>query len=63
MITHPLPKHYSFSTPSEESRAQQKEQTPFLRTYLVVQWLRLCIPNAGDLGSVPGQELDLTCHS
>ena len=22
---------------------------------LVVQWLRLCIPNAGSLGSIPGQ--------
>ena len=21
---------------------------------LVVQWLRLCVPNAGDLGSIPG---------
>ena len=25
------------------------------RTSLVVQWLRLCIPNGGDLGSIPGQ--------
>ena len=24
-------------------------------TYLVVQWLRLCTPNAGGLGSIPGQ--------
>ena len=24
-------------------------------TSLVVQWLRLCAPNAGDLGSIPGQ--------
>ncbi|TEA25801.1 hypothetical protein DBR06_SOUSAS1210090, partial [Sousa chinensis] len=22
---------------------------------MVVQWLRLCTPNAGDLGSIPGQ--------
>ena len=22
---------------------------------LVVQWLRLCAPNSGDLGSIPGQ--------
>ncbi|TEA37700.1 hypothetical protein DBR06_SOUSAS9210016, partial [Sousa chinensis] len=22
---------------------------------LVVQWLRLCAPNAGDPGSIPGQ--------
>ena len=25
----------------------------------VVQWLRLCTPNAGFLGSIPGGELDL----
>ena len=24
-------------------------------TSLVVQWLKLCAPNAGDLGSIPGQ--------
>ena len=24
-------------------------------TSLVVQWLRLCAPNAGGLGSIPGQ--------
>ena len=24
-------------------------------TSLVVQWLRLCAPNAGDLGLIPGQ--------
>ena len=24
-------------------------------TSLLVQWLRLCAPNAGDLGSIPGQ--------
>ena len=26
------------------------------RTSLVVQWLRLYAPNAGDLGLIPGQE-------
>ena len=26
-----------------------------LETSLVVQWLRLHAPNAGDLGSIPGQ--------
>ena len=26
-----------------------------LGTSLVVQWLRLCAPNAGGLGSIPGQ--------
>ena len=26
-----------------------------LGTFLVVQWLRLCAPNAGDLGLIPDQ--------
>ena len=29
-------------------------------TSLVVQWLRLCPPNAGGLGSIPGQ--GTRCH-
>ena len=33
--------------------AQQKAGT--IWTSLVVQWLRLCIPNAGGLGLIPGQ--------
>ena len=32
-------------------------------TLLVVQWLRLQVPNAGGPGSIPGRELDLTCHN
>ena len=28
---------------------------PNLRTSLVVQWLRICTPNAGGLGSIPGR--------
>ena len=27
-----------------------------LGTSLVVQWLRICVPNAGGLGSIPGEE-------
>ena len=36
-----------------------------LETSLVVQWVRLHAPNAGGLGSIPGQvrELDPTCHN
>ena len=30
-------------------------KNPFIRTSLVVQCLRLCAPNAGDAGSIPGQ--------
>ena len=33
------------------------------RTSLVVQWPRLCAPNAGALGSIPGRELDPTYHN
>ena len=36
----------------------QKSETG---TSLVVQWLRLCAPNAGGLGSVPVRELDPVC--
>ena len=32
-------------------------------TSLVVQWLRLHIPKAGDLGLIPGQELDFTRYN
>ena len=32
---------------------QQKRQSG---ASLVVQWLRLCVPNSGDLGLIPGQE-------
>ena len=27
------------------------------RDFLVVQWLRLCAPNAGGMGAIRGQEL------
>ena len=34
------------------------------RTFLVVQWLRLHIPNTGGPGLMPGQEeLGPTCHN
>ena len=32
-------------------------------TSLVAQWLRLCAPNAGDLGSIPGQGTRLHLHA
>ena len=38
-----------------ESRNGGKSKSPRNGTSLVVQWLRLCIPNAGGLGSIPGQ--------
>ena len=34
-----------------------------LSIFLVVQWLRFRAPNAGSLGSIPGQETGFTCHS
>ena len=38
---------------------------PWTGTPLVVQWVRLLAPNAGGLGSIPGQGtvIDSTCHS
>ena len=32
-------------------------------TSLVVQWLRLCAPNAGDLGSIMVRELEPACSN
>ena len=37
----------------EEAKDAEKH---CIGTSLVVQWLRLCAPNAGDSGSIPGQE-------
>ena len=34
-----------------------------LGTSLVVQWVRLCSPNAGALGSILVSELDPACHN
>ena len=28
---------------------------------LVVQWLDLCVPNAGGTGSIPGQKTKIPC--
>ena len=36
-------------------RDDQKKQGTLGKTSLVAQWLRLCAPNAGGLGSIPGQ--------
>ena len=33
----------------------KKQEKHRIGTCLVVQWLRLCAPNAGGLGSIPGQ--------
>jgi len=27
------------------------------------QWLRLCVPNAGGTGLIPGWETNPTCHT
>jgi len=39
--------------PSCKQIYQQQKPVPGIS--LVVQWLRLCVPNAGVLGSIPGQ--------
>ena len=36
---------------------------PPLRTSLVVQWLRLCLSNAGGMGLIPGQGTTKLCSS
>ena len=43
--------HFNIST--GELKVKIKKKTG--GTSLVVQWLRLCAPNAGGLGSIPGQ--------
>ena len=40
---------------SDFSRLQGFHLNIGMGTFLVVHWLRLCIPNAGSLGSIPGQ--------
>ena len=40
---------------TEKPRAEVREEFCHFGTSLVVQWLRLCAPNAGDMGSIPGQ--------
>ena len=39
----------------EGKKIKRKKKRPHPRTSLVVQWLRLCAPDAGDLGSIPGE--------
>ena len=47
---------------SEIQRVQLGEQkSPAVGTSLVVQWLRLCAPNAGDPVQSLIRELDPTC--
>ena len=45
---------WGYPAPQPQVLAHQK---PSLGTSLVVQWLRLGAPNAGDLGSIPGQAI------
>ena len=40
---------------TEKPRAEVREEFCHFGTSLVVQWLRLCASNAGDMGSIPGQ--------
>ena len=39
------------------------EASKFPGTSLVTQWLRLCIPNAGGPGSIPGQGTSSHMHA
>ena len=47
---------YSFSPTCIERLWGSRLKCRFLRTSLVVQWLKRCLPNAGDQGLIPGQE-------
>jgi len=38
-----------------------KERQLWDETFLVVQWIRLHAPNAGGLGSIPGQGTKISC--
>ena len=44
-----------FESQQSGSRAHTTEDYGLTRTSLVVQWLRLHAPNAGDPGLIPGQ--------
>ena len=50
---------YSWELGERVTAAERKPQRDGKKrspgTYMVVQWLRLCAPNAGCLGSIPGQ--------
>ena len=40
-----------------------KQELTKLGTSLVAQWIRLCAPNAGCLGSIPGQGIRSHMHA
>ena len=49
--------------------SEMQAQTPVLLTHqecfspgtsLVVQWLRICLPKQGDMGSIPGRRTEVT---
>ena len=42
---------------------KQTNKKTFLRNSLVVQWLRLRAPNAGDVGLIPGRGTKILCPS
>ena len=48
-------------TASGSKRQGNKDQER--RISLVGQWLRVCTPNAGGMGSIPGREVDPTYHN
>ena len=39
----------------EKQNGKDNDVKAFIRTSLVVQWLRLLTPSAGGLGAIPGQ--------
>ena len=47
--------HFPASLSSATANSEGSYQEGSIRTSLVVQWLRLCTPNAEGSGSIPGQ--------
>ena len=48
-------KCFMFTFLSQHLIYKQSKKNQDIGTSLVVQWLRLCAPNARDLGSIPGR--------
>ena len=51
----PLIVQVSFNLPPDQMDRPLTTAYEALKTQMMVQWLRLCTPSAGGLGSIPGQ--------
>ena len=48
---------------SLETQRHKQVESEWMGTSLVVQWVRLCAPNAGGPGSIPGQGSRCCMHA